>query len=522
MHPVPAAQYLRMSTEHQQYSTANQSAAISEYAAQHGFVIVSTYSDESRSGVVLKRRTSLQQLLRDVQHGPSFKAILVYDVSRWGRFQDIDESAYYEYFCKRSGIPVHYCAEQFSTLGTLSDLILKNLKRAMAAEFSRELGEKVLRGKHRLARMGYSVGSSAPYGLRRLLVSADGKPKQILRFGEHKSITTDRVKFVLGRRREVEVVRKMFQLVAQKSFNAESVTNFLNDSGIKYFGGRRWGAGTVRKMLRNPKYAGTNVWGQYTARLSTPARLAPRDQWTIRADVFPALIDKSTFEKVQERLLPRRWTDVELLNGLRKVWRTKGIVTQDTLTTIKSAPKYTTVAAHFGSLRKALEIIHYPGQNNVREGQRKALVMRKLHRKVVRQLVRMFPDRLKIQKTGRSPKPLVRMDEKHTVAVLLAAPRPAAEMRNSWSVHPAKHESNLPTFCCLLSPDYRSLAGMYALGGFPNTQTKFAVGPDRRWSKDAIRANKLESFCKVMSRVIAERQSSQVERGIVPSFLIEG
>jgi hypothetical protein len=31
----------------------------------------------------------------------SFDVILVYDVSRWGRFQDADESAYYEYLCKR-------------------------------------------------------------------------------------------------------------------------------------------------------------------------------------------------------------------------------------------------------------------------------------------------------------------------------------------------------------------------------------------------------------------------------------
>ncbi|MEO6246527.1 MAG: hypothetical protein ABIQ12_13930 [Opitutaceae bacterium] len=27
-----------------------------------------------------------------------------YDVSRWGRFQDADESGYYEYICKRAGI----------------------------------------------------------------------------------------------------------------------------------------------------------------------------------------------------------------------------------------------------------------------------------------------------------------------------------------------------------------------------------------------------------------------------------
>jgi DNA invertase Pin-like site-specific DNA recombinase len=37
--------------------------------------------------------------------------VLVYDVSRWGRFQDIDESAHYEFVCKQAGIKVAYCAE---------------------------------------------------------------------------------------------------------------------------------------------------------------------------------------------------------------------------------------------------------------------------------------------------------------------------------------------------------------------------------------------------------------------------
>jgi DNA invertase Pin-like site-specific DNA recombinase len=38
------AQYLRMSTEHQQYSIDNQAAAIQEYAREHGFTVVRTYA----------------------------------------------------------------------------------------------------------------------------------------------------------------------------------------------------------------------------------------------------------------------------------------------------------------------------------------------------------------------------------------------------------------------------------------------------------------------------------------------
>ena len=86
-----AAQYVRMSTEHQQYSIENQSAAIQEYARLHGFEIVQSYSDEARSGIDLARRPGLRQLLRDVVSAQAnYQAVLVFDVSRWGRFQDTD------------------------------------------------------------------------------------------------------------------------------------------------------------------------------------------------------------------------------------------------------------------------------------------------------------------------------------------------------------------------------------------------------------------------------------------------
>ena len=111
---IPAAQYLRMSTDHQQYSLDNQADAIARFAAEHGFTIVKTYSDPDKSGLRLKNRPGLKQLLKDVVDGRlEFRAILVLDVTRWGRFQDIDEAAHYEFLCKKAGIPVHYCAEQF-------------------------------------------------------------------------------------------------------------------------------------------------------------------------------------------------------------------------------------------------------------------------------------------------------------------------------------------------------------------------------------------------------------------------
>ncbi len=71
-----------MSTEHQRCSLDNQQAVISAYAESRQLAMVNTYTDSARSGVVLKRRSGLRQLLQDVMNGSvAYKAILVYDVS---------------------------------------------------------------------------------------------------------------------------------------------------------------------------------------------------------------------------------------------------------------------------------------------------------------------------------------------------------------------------------------------------------------------------------------------------------
>jgi DNA invertase Pin-like site-specific DNA recombinase len=153
-----------------------------------------THDDNGKSVLRIDGRDALKQLLTDVESkSPGFKAILVYDVSRWGRFQDADESAYYEYICRRSGSEVRYCAEQFENDGSVASTIVKTVKRAMAGEYSRELSSKVFAGLARLIEMGFRQGGPAGYGLRRRLIDQNRNPKALLAFGERTSLQTDRV-----------------------------------------------------------------------------------------------------------------------------------------------------------------------------------------------------------------------------------------------------------------------------------------------------------------------------------------
>jgi DNA invertase Pin-like site-specific DNA recombinase len=154
--PTKAAMYVRISNDHQKYSTENQADAIKEYAARRNLDIITTYADEGKSGLKMDGRDALKNLIEDVQAKQTeFSTILVLDVTRWGRFQDADESAHYEYISRRAGIGVEYVAEQFENDGSPVSTIVKGVRRAMAAEYSRELSGKVFAGQCRLVELGY-------------------------------------------------------------------------------------------------------------------------------------------------------------------------------------------------------------------------------------------------------------------------------------------------------------------------------------------------------------------------------
>jgi DNA invertase Pin-like site-specific DNA recombinase len=183
-----AALYVRMSTEHQQYSTSNQRDVILAYANLRGLEIVKEYSDDGKSGLNIEGLDSLAQMIRDVEEGKAdYSSILVYDVSRWGRFQDADESAHYEFVCRRAGVAVHYCAEQFENDGTPVSTIIKGVKRMMAGEYSRELSTKVFQGACRLMTLGYRQGGTAGFGLRRVGQSYFKKWREQMKMGSAKT-----------------------------------------------------------------------------------------------------------------------------------------------------------------------------------------------------------------------------------------------------------------------------------------------------------------------------------------------
>ena len=295
-----AAQYIRMSTEHQKYSPENQLEAIEEYASLFSMDVVQTYSDLGKSGLKLANRPGLKALLDDVEtRRNGFRVVLVYDVSRWGRFQDADESAYYEYVLKKAGVHVHYCAEHFTNDGSLSSVLLKALKRTMAGEYSRELSIKVFAGQRRQVELGFHQGGHAGYGLRRQLVDVDGNHKGILLRGQWKGLHSDKVILVPGPQLELDVVAGIYRSYINDGKTETEIRNDLNARGIETAYDRLWTLYDVHKVLSSPKYTGVNIFNRQSFKLGQKRVRNSPDLWIRCPDAFKAIVSAEDFQRLK-------------------------------------------------------------------------------------------------------------------------------------------------------------------------------------------------------------------------------
>jgi DNA invertase Pin-like site-specific DNA recombinase len=361
-----AAQYVRMSTDYQRYSIENQAAVIAAYAQLHDLSIVHTYRDEGESGLKLKNRVGLAQLLNDVSSGQTdFEHILVYDVSRWGRFQDVDESAHYEFICKQAGIMVSYCAEQFENDGSMVSSIVKNIKRVMAAEYSRELSVKVHAGACRFARQGFQIGGPVAYALQRLLVDEKLQPKGVLAKGDRKYIQTDHVRLQPGAANEVAVVQWIFHRFLEVR-SEKAVARELNRKGTPTRTGERWRGSYIGRILKNENYVGNLLYNRRSKKLGGPPVYNPPNVWIRSERCIEPIVGLGVFLAAKKIIEERRvdLSEEEMLARLRRTLMKEGRLSPAIINKTVGLPCHQVYINHFGSLRNAYRLIGYTSKRN--------------------------------------------------------------------------------------------------------------------------------------------------------------
>jgi DNA invertase Pin-like site-specific DNA recombinase len=387
--PKRAAEYVRMSTEHQKYSTDNQSAEIRAYAERRGFEIVRSYADEGKSGLRVGGRDAFQRLMADVQSGNcGFEAIIVYDVSRWGRFQDPNEGSHYVWLCKSAGVSVHFCAEQIENDGSMGSSIVTTVKQVMAGEYSRELSVKVFKGQCRLIGLGYRQGGAPGFGLRRMLIDEHGNQKGLLDRGEHKSIATDRVVLVPGPDHERATVLEVYRQFVEDGRTERRIAEWLNAQGIMSDLERPWTRGAVHQLLINDKYAGHNVWARTSYKLKTKHVRNKPSEWIRHDGAFLALVPQALFD--QARLIinerAKRWSDAEMLALLADMLQQNGYLSGLIIDEFDNSPSSSAYQSRFGNLLRAYALVGYVPEHDYRYIDINR-TLRRLHPSIVKSII---------------------------------------------------------------------------------------------------------------------------------------
>jgi DNA invertase Pin-like site-specific DNA recombinase len=328
-HARAVAYYRHSAQDKQKNSVELQSDQVRKWAIANNVIIIREFADCGKSGLTADGRPAFSDMMTMVRQCQDFDKILVLDVSRWGRFQDLDLSASYSAECKQHGKEVVYVNLGIENDGSPVYPLMVGFERWRSAQYSRELSDKVHKGCKKVAEQGYRAGGSAPYATHRVMVNEQDEPQKVLGPGEHKAISNWRVKLTPGEPQHVQIVQEIFHLFAEEGLDERQIAGRLNRDQISSPGGQLWTPNAVRRLLANRTYAGSTVYNQSSGKLKSPRHRNPRSEWVITDHAYKAVIPLEIFDRVQARFAERqsRLGTPEMLERLRVIYAQYGVLT---------------------------------------------------------------------------------------------------------------------------------------------------------------------------------------------------
>lgn len=359
---IRAAAYLRMSTEHQKYSIDNQKKYIQQYASNHNVEIIYIYNDIGKSGISTTERKSFNKLIQDViTKKINIEALLVYDVSRFGRFQDSDEAGYYSYLLKSHGVKIIYCAENIPDNSPEIEMLTLPALRYAAGAYSRNLSIKVFTGHVNLVNRGYYQGGIPGYGLRRKLIDSNHHDKLILQSGERKCLQTDRTILVPGPENELLIICRIFNMFVFGNYSEYLIAEKLNEEKIKHTNSTQWTRGKVHNILINERYIGNYIYNKTSKKLKSKKINNPQEDWIRYNESFPPIISPDTYRLAQKIIKNRsiHLSDIDIINYLKEKLKEKGKLSGFIIDEDNIGPSSSIISNRFGGLINAYKLIGY-------------------------------------------------------------------------------------------------------------------------------------------------------------------
>lgn len=363
------AYYRHSARDRQENSVAIQQELVQKWAKDNGVDIIHEFSDRGKSGLTAEGRDGFNDMMENwVTKRKDFDFVLCLDVSRWGRFQDIDLSATYSAECKKHGKQVIYTTLGMPRPDDPLYPVYVQFERFRAAQYSKELSAKVFHGCVKISQQGYWAGGKAPYGFDRLLLDESRHRLHVLTHGQKKSIQNQRVTLTLGPEQQVVTVRRIFDEYIDGGNSMEHIAARLNADGSRSAMGGLWNAGKIRRILTNIMYAGTLVYNKTTSKLKTPTRRNPVAQWIRTAGAIDPLVDQVVFDRAQAVLAEAalRYSPATMLKHLDRLHREHGFLRPSLLATDELSPSASTYGTHFGSLDAAYQRLFTEAATEVR------------------------------------------------------------------------------------------------------------------------------------------------------------
>jgi DNA invertase Pin-like site-specific DNA recombinase len=304
---IRAVTYLRRSTDRQEASIPDQREAVEKLARQKGYRIVREYKDEGISGDDTERRADFRRMLDDATRLGDFDCVLCWDQDRFGRFDPL-EAGYWIKPLRDRGVFLETVAQGRIDWEDFAGRIVYAVQQEGKHAYLRDLSRNVTRSMLARAKRGEWLGGRPPYGYR-LNAAKRLEPSDPA---------------------EVETVRWLYReylardvglCTLAKELNARGVPPPARSATARWRGGGLWAVQSVRNILIRPTYLGHTVWnrrhvgayhtvrGGEIATSSKPRRRIvsnDRSEWVVFENTHEALVDRATFERVQQKLTARR------------------------------------------------------------------------------------------------------------------------------------------------------------------------------------------------------------------------
>lgn len=297
-----AAIYARYSSDLQtDRSIEDQVSLCREFAAKHGYTVVSTYDDRARSGASIMGRDGVLAMMDAARDG-MFDVLVVEALDRLSRDQE-DLAGIYKRL-------THIGVEIRAVHDGKADIVQIGIRGLVGALYLQDLAHKVRRGMAGVVRDKRNAGGKA-YGYS----PVPGKPGELVIIEE-----------------EAAIVRRIFEQYAAGRSPRE-IAGELNAEKVPPPRGKFWQASTIngnRKrangMLQNPIYDGRLIWNRVRM-VKDPdtgkriSRVNPQSDWQeesvphlriVPADIF-ALVNGRKTRALSDKPIKKQ---ARILSGL--------------------------------------------------------------------------------------------------------------------------------------------------------------------------------------------------------------